>query len=67
MNWYHESSSLYFANKPANEKAVKQARARRDRERTRQRIENATAAFWLGIGSIIVVGTLYAVLLPVMA
>ena len=67
MNWYHESSLLYLANKPANKKAVKDDRARREAERTRQRIDNATAAFWLGIGSIIVVGTLYAILLEVLA
>ena len=67
MNWYHESSAMYFANKPANEKAVKQARARRDCERTRQRIENATALFWLCIGSVVCIGTLYATLMAVMA
>lgn len=65
MNWYYESSLLYLANKPANKKAVKDDRARRDAERTRQRIDNATALFWLCIGSIVCVCTLYAILLAV--
>lgn len=67
MNWYYESSLLHLANKPANKKAVKDDRARRDRERTRQRIDNATAMFWMSIGSIVCVGTLYAILLEVLA
>lgn len=67
MNWYHESSSLFEGNKAAVRKATREARARRDRERTRQRIENVTTAFWLGIGSIVCVGTLYAILLEVLA
>ena len=67
MNWYHESSALFEGNKAAVRKAAQEARARRDRERTRQRIENATALFWLCIGSIVCVGTLYAILLEATA
>ena len=67
MNWYHESSALFEGNKAAVRKATREARARRDRERTRQRIENATALFWLCIGSVVCIGTLYAILLEVMA
>lgn len=67
MNWYHESSALFEGNKAAVRKATREARARREKERTQQRIDNATAMFWLAMGTIVSIGTLYAILLEVMA
>lgn len=62
MDWKERYETTYIAGAPARQREMHEKRHAAQIDR---KARNATIAFWLGIGSIIVVGTLYAILLAV--